>query len=149
MEKISVLPPSKSAISIEYIQVADFKFSLVNNLMNKDIEIANNINIDIETGTNISYSKKEDNLILTELKIKMDLIMSENILAHIESTVIGLFKFKNEFDERMVNNIAAMLYSYLRPIVAQMSVMSKILPIDLPPLNFSNLKFESKNEKIE
>lgn len=38
-----------------------------------------------------------------------------------------------------------MLYSYLRPIVAQISVMSKIIPIDLPPLNFSNLKFESKN----
>lgn len=147
MEKMSVLPPSESAISIEYIQVADFKFSLVNNLMNKDIEISNDIGI--KTGTNISYSKKEDNLILTELNIKMDLIMSENILAHIESTVIGLFKFKNEFDERMVNNIAAMLYSYLRPIVAQMSIMSKILPIDLPPLNFSNLRFESKNEKIE
>lgn len=147
MEKMSVLPPSESAISIEYIQVADFKFSLVNNLMNKDIEISNDIGI--KTGTNISYSKKEDNLILTELNIKMDLIMSSNILAHIESTIIGLFKFKNEFDERMVNNIAAMLYSYLRPIVAQMSIMSKILPIDLPPLNFSNLKFESKNEKIE
>lgn len=148
MEKMSVLQPSESAMSIEYIQVADFKFSLVNNLMNKDIEISNDIGI--KTGTNISYSKKEeDNSILTELNIKIDLIMSGNILAHIESTIIGLFKFKNEFDERMINNIAAMLYSYLRPIVAQMSVMSKILPIDLPPLNFSNLKFESKNEKTE
>lgn len=144
MEKMSVLQPSESAMSIEYIQVADFKFSLVNNLMNKDIEISNDIGI--KTGTNISYSKKEeDNSILTELNIKIDLIMSGNILAHIESTIIGLFKFKNEFDERMINNIAAMLYSYLRPIVAQISVMSKILPIDLPPLNFSNLKFESKN----
>ena len=147
MEKMSVLPPSESAISIEYIQVTDFKFSLVNNLMNNNIKIANDIGI--KTGANISYSKKEDNLISTELNIKIDLIMSGNILASIESTIIGLFKFKNEFNERMVNNIAAMLYSYLRPIVAQMSVMSKILPIDLPPLNFSNLKFESKNEKIE
>ena len=112
--------------------------------MNSDIEIANNIGI--KTGTNISYSKKEeDNIILTELNIKIDLMMSYKILAHIESTIIGLFKFKNGFDEIMINNIAAMLYSYLRPIVAQMSVMSKIIPIDLPPLNFSNLKFESKN----
>lgn len=143
MEKTSVSQPSESAISIEYIQVIDFKFNLINN-MNSDIEIANDIGI--KTGTNISYSKKEeDNLILTELNIKIDLMMSDNILAHIESTIIGLFKFKNEFDERMINNIAAMLYSYLRPIVAQMSVMSKIIPIDLPPLNFSNLKFESKN----
>lgn len=144
MEKTSVSQPSESAISIEYIQVVDFKFNLINNLMNSNIEIANDIGI--KTGTNISYSKKEeDNLILTELNIKIDLMMSDNILAHIESTIIGLFKFKNEFDERMINNIAAMLYSYLRPIVAQMSVMSKIIPIDLPPLNFSNLKFESKN----
>lgn len=140
MEKTSVSQPSESAISIEYIQVVDFKF----NLINSNIEIANDIGI--KTGTNISYSKKEeDNLILTELNIKIDLMMSDNILAHIESTIIGLFKFKNEFDERMINNIAAMLYSYLRPIVAQMSIMSKIIPIDLPPLNFSNLKFESKN----
>lgn len=144
MEKTSVSQPSESAISIEYIQVIDFKFNLINNLMNSNIEIANDIGI--KTGTNISYSKKEeDNLILTELNIKIDLMMSNNILAHIESTIIGLFKFKNEFDERMINNIAAMLYSYLRPIVAQMSIMSKIIPIDLPPLNFSNLKFESKN----
>lgn len=144
MEKTSVSQPSESAISIEYIQVVDFKFNLINNLMNSNIEIANDIGI--KTGANISYSKKEeDNLILTELNIKIDLMMSDNILAHIESTIIGLFKFKNEFDERMINNIAAMLYSYLRPIVAQMSVMSKILPVDLPPLNFSNLKFESKN----
>lgn len=144
MEKTSVSQPSESAISIEYIQVVDFKFNLINNLMNSNIEIANDIGI--KTGTNISYSKKEeDNLILTELNIKIDLMMSDNILAHIESTIIGLFKFKNEFDERMINNIAAMLYSYLRPMVAQMSVMSKIIPIDLPPLNFSNLKFESKN----
>lgn len=144
MEKTSVSQPSESAISIEYIQVVDFKFNLINNLMNSNIEIANDIGI--KTGTNISYSKKEeDNLILTELNIKIDLMMSNNILAHIESTIIGLFKFKNEFDERMINNIAAMLYSYLRPIVAQMSIMSKIIPIDLPPLNFSNLKFESKN----
>mgnify|MGYP004531077733 CR=1 FL=1 len=144
MEKTSVSQPSESAISIEYIQVVDFKFNLINNLMNSNIEIANNIGI--KTGANISYSKKEeDNLILTELNIKMDLMMSDNILAHIESTIIGLFKFKNEFNERIINNIAAMLYSYLRPIVAQMSVMSKIIPIDLPPLNFSNLKFESKN----
>ena len=144
MEKTSVSQPSESAISIEYIQVVDFKFNLINNLMNSNIEIANDIGI--KTGTNISYSKKEeDNLILTELNIKIDFMMSDNILAHIESTIIGLFKFKNEFDERMINNIAAMLYSYLRPIVAQMSVMSKIIPIDLPPLNFSNLKFESKN----
>ena len=140
MENTSVSQPSESAISIEYIQVVDFKF----NLINSNIEIANDIGI--KTGTNISYSKKEeDNLILTELNIKIDLMMSDNILAHIESTIIGLFKFKNEFDERMINNIAAMLYSYLRPIVAQMSIMSKIIPIDLPPLNFSNLKFESKN----
>ena len=144
MEKTSASQPNESAISIEYIQVVDFKFNLINNLMNSDIEIANDIGI--KTGTNISYSKKEeDNLILTELNIKIDLMMHDNILAHIESTIIGLFKFKNEFDERMINNIAAMLYSYLRPIVAQMSVMSKILPVDLPPLNFSNLKFESKN----
>ncbi len=145
MEKTSVSQPSESAISIEYIQVVDFKFNLINNLMNSNIEIANDIGI--KTGTNISYSKKEeeDNLILTELNIKIDLMMSDNILAHIESTIIGLFKFKNEFNERIINNIAAMLYSYLRPIVAQMSVMSKIIPIDLPPLNFSNLKFESKN----
>lgn len=144
MEKTSASQPNESAISIEYIQVVDFKFNLINNLMNSDIEIANDIGI--KTGTNISYSKKEeDNLILTELNIKIDLMMRDNILAHIESTIIGLFKFKNEFDERMINNIAAMLYSYLRPIVAQMSVMSKILPVDLPPLNFSNLKFESKN----
>lgn len=144
MEKTSVSQPSESAISIEYIQVVDFKFNLINNLMNSNIEIANDIGI--KTGANISYSKKEeDNLILTELNIKIDLMMSDNILAHIESTIIGLFKFKNEFNERIINNIAAMLYSYLRPIVAQMSVMSKIIPIDLPPLNFSNLKFESKN----
>lgn len=143
MEKTSASQPNESVISIEYIQIVDFKFNLINNLINSDIEIAD---IGIKTGTNISYSKKEeDNLILTELNIKIDLMMHDNILAHIESTIIGLFKFKNEFDERMINNIAAILYSYLRPIVAQMSVMSKIMPIDLPPLNFSNLKFESKN----
>ena len=144
MEKTSVSQPSESAISIEYIQVDNFKFNLITNLMNNNIEIANDIGI--KTGTNISYSKREDdNLILAELNIKIDLMMSDYILAYIESNIIGLFKFKNEFDERMINNIAAMLYSYLRPIVAQMSVMSKIMPIDLPPLNFSNLKFESKN----
>ena len=144
MEKTSVSQPSESAISIEYIQVDNFKFNLITNLMNNNIEIANDIGI--KTGTNISYSKREDdNLILAELNIKIDLMMSDYILAHIESNIIGLFKFKNEFNEKMINNIAAMLYSYLRPIVAQMSVMSKIMPIDLPPLNFSNLKFESKN----
>lgn len=82
MEKTSVSQPSESAISIEYIQVVDFKFNLINNLMNSNIEIANDIGI--KTGTNISYSKKEeDNLILTELNIKIDLMMSDNILAHI------------------------------------------------------------------
>ena len=35
MEKTLASPPNESAISIEYIQVVDFKFNLINNLMNK------------------------------------------------------------------------------------------------------------------
>lgn len=36
--------------------------------------------------------------------------------------------------------MVAIIYSYLRPIVLQMTVMAKLPPLDLPPANFENFK---------
>lgn len=47
----------------------------------------------------------------------------------------------NEEIDKLIKNIAAILYSYLRPLIAQMTVMSKLPPLDLPPLNFTDIDY--------
>ena len=68
-------------------------------------------------------------------------------IGAIQAHVIGLFDYENELDEKLFPNLASILYSYLRPIVAQISVMAKLPPIDLPILNLSKIKVDEIKDK--
>lgn len=61
--------------------------------------------------------------------------------------ILILIETNPEFDEALLKNAVAISYSYLRPLIAQMTVMSKLPPLDLQPLDFSHFNVEVVDKK--
>ena len=79
-------------------------------------------------------------------------IGEDNSKLFIVEAILGCvieFLDSNKENEKYLNNAVAILYSYLRPLVAQMTVMAKLPPLDLQPLNFENIKIKiERKEKL-
>ena len=134
---ISQAQPS-NAFKIETIQVKKFKFEQVNKLgKSKFIEIKQGVG---------AVAEKDKNTYTIQSNIDISLLQGEQEIFYIKSAIVSVIGVESNFNEKFINNMVAIMYSYLRPLVAQMTVMAKLPPLDLPPLNFENFKVDVKHK---
>lgn len=129
--------PEESEFDIKLIKLIKLNFEHKENIKNID-------ELSLDVGLRPEYIKIEE-LIQFNLYVKIDLYQKDNEnkkieICSIESQIAGMFGYKNQIDEKLLPNIASILYSYLRPIISQLSIMAKIPPIDLPILNLSDIE---------
>ncbi|KLI13515.1 hypothetical protein [Brachyspira hyodysenteriae] len=135
-----------STFSITEIKLVKANFYQKNNILNRD-EIAISLNM----GSYYSTRKDIENSIQLNLSVDIELFQEnenkDNIsIATVETIVVGIFEYKNNISEKLLPNLVSILYSYIRPIVAQFSVMAKLPPIDLPILNLSKIEVKHIEE---
>lgn len=132
-----------SEFSIKFIKLVMLNFKQKENLFN-----ANEIKLNL--GLNSFFSKSLENNIQLDLGIRLKLLQEDNNnnieIGTIEAGISGIFIYKNEINQKLLPNLASILYSYLRPIVAQISVMAKLPPIDLPVLDLSKIEVKEIKE---
>lgn len=131
---------SHNTFKIKTIQLKKFDFEQTGKLVaNKKKEI----NLKQKIG---AIAKQENtNSYILQLNVDMVFKQDEQDLFFIDSVIVGAIEVGKNFDEKLLNNMVAIMFSYLRPIVAQMTVMAKLPPLDLQPANFE--KFEVKVER--
>ena len=125
------------SFKIKSIQVKKFNFE-------QTAELGNEEKIDLEQSIG-AIAKEIKNGYIVQANIDIYFRQNKNEIFTIESIIIGIIEVQDNFNTDFLNNMVAMLYSYLRPLAAQMTTMAKLPPLDLPPLNFE--KFKVKIEK--
>lgn len=99
-----------------------------------------------------AIAKKENKNKYIEYFIQVNTDLSfrqeDSEVFYVESIIVSIIQTKKDFDESLLNNMVAIMYSYLRPMVAQVTVMAKLQPLDLPPANFENFKVKVENQSI-
>lgn len=143
--------PKESEFDIKLIKLIKLNFEHKENIKNID-------EFSLDVGLRPEYIKNED-LIQFYLYVKIDLYQNVKIdlyqndnenkkieICSIESQIAGMFGYNKEIDKKLLPNIASILYSYLRPIISQLSIMAKIPPIDLPILNLSDIEVKEINK---
>ena len=143
---METLQPKKSTVSVKSVKLVELNFIQKDNPINLE-------NMDIALGFNASYSKLDgDNTIQFDLGIQLKLFQEDGNKNKIDLGIMqfhlaGIFSFKNGIDKKLFINLMSILYSYLRPIAAQISVMAKLPPLDLPILNFSEIDTDDIKEE--
>lgn len=124
-----------SSFSIKVIRVLKFSFETYDFITSKG-------KLTLNTSVR-SVAKKKDDGYSVALQIKIDTTKDEKKegFGSYAEIVVDI-KTEPSFDESYLNNATAIAFSYLRPLIAQMTVMSKMPPLDLNPLDFSELEVE-------
>lgn len=124
---------SNNSFKIKTIQIKKFDFCQTKKLTkNKQIELKQRIK---------ANAKKNDNQYAIQVNINLLAEQGEEKLFHIKSIFVAIIEVEAaNFQEKYLNNMVAIIYSYLRPIVAQMTAMAKLPTLDLPPMNFEGFK---------
>ncbi len=136
--------PKESEFDIKLIKLIKLNFEHKENIKNID-------EFSLDVGLNPEYVKIAE-LIQFYLYVKVGLYQNNDEnkkieICSIEAQIAGIFGYKDEIDKKLLPNIASILYSYLRPVISQLSIMAKIPPIDLPILNLSDIEVkERKND---
>ncbi|CAM3425438.1 hypothetical protein LS74_010225 [Helicobacter magdeburgensis] len=126
------------AFRILGIQVKQFDFKQVGELLS--LKYAK-----IKLGYSIkACAEKIDNNYILVVWTNLTAKQKENDVFYIKSTIMGKIAVQDGFQQEALKNMTAIIYSYLRPLVAQMTTMSKLPPIDLPPANFEDFEVELK-----
>lgn len=135
-----------SKFSIKSIKLARLDFEQKKNIDNMDI-------IETNLGLNSYFFKIPEKNSDIQLNLGMQLKLFENNdgnkanIGIIESEILGIFSCDGEINQKLLPNLTSILYSYLRPIVAQISIMAKLPPIDLPILNLSKIEVREIDNK--
>lgn len=138
--------PNKSTVSVKSVKLVHLNFIQKDNPINME-------NMDISLGFNASYNKLEDNnTIQFNLGIQLKLFQEDDNKNKIDIGIMqfhlaGIFYFEYNIDKALFRNLISILYSYLRPIAAQISVMAKLPPLDLPILNFAEINTDDIEEE--
>lgn len=136
---MSVVKPHNS-FKIKTIQLKKFDFEQTGELGQKK-------KINLNQGIGAVAKKESENEYIIRLNIDLSFKQGELEVFYIKSDIIGMIQVESNFDENLLNNMVAIMYSYLRPMVAQMTTMAKLPPLDLPPVSFE--EFEVKVEKTK
>ncbi|WP_300755242.1 hypothetical protein [uncultured Brachyspira sp.] len=135
----------KSEIELKSLKLMELNFYQGNDPIIMD-------SVDMDLSLEASYLlKKEENTLQFNLSIALRLHQSVDIdkiidIGVIQSKISGIFIYDGKVNEEIFPSLASILYSYLRPIVAQISVMAKLPPIDLPILDLSKIKADKIKE---
>lgn len=133
---------SHNTFKIKTIQLKKFDFEQTGKLV---VDKKKEINLTQKIG---AIAKQENtNSYILQLNVDMAFKQDEQDLFFIDSVIVGAIEVGKNFDEKLLNNMVAIMFSYLRPIVAQMTVMAKLPPLDLQPVSFE--EFEVKVERRE
>ncbi|ECQ5495319.1 protein-export chaperone SecB [Campylobacter coli] len=133
---------SHNTFKIKTIQLKKFDFEQTGKLV---ADKKKEINLKQKIG---AIAKQENtNSYILQLNVDMAFKQDEQDLFFINSVIVGAIEVGKNFDEKLLSNMAAIMFSYLRPMVAQMTVMAKLPPLDLQPVNFE--EFEVKVERRE
>ena len=133
---------SHNTFKIKIIQLKRFDFEQTGKLV---ADKKKEINLKQKIG---AIAKQENtNSYILQLNVDMAFKQDEQDLFFINSVIVGAIEVGKNFDEKLLSNMAAIMFSYLRPMVAQMTVMAKLPPLDLQPVNFE--EFEVKVERRE
>ena len=139
----------KSSFSIKDVRLIRLNFS-----QKKSIEEGFSLNLGIKSSYTKTSSEEGEKLIALNIGVQVKLEDKEpsDCFAIMEVEMGGIFCYEQELDKKLLPNLASILYSYIRPIVAQTFAISKLPSIDIPILNLSNLKIEeilsSEDENI-
>lgn len=92
---------------------------------------------------------QDDNAYTVQLEVDLQIGEDDDKLFVVKSVLRCAIKFlsSNKENEKYLNNAVAILYSYLRPLVAQMTTMAKLPPLDLQPLNFEDIKIKIERKE--
>ena len=101
--------------------------------------------INLEQKIGAIAKQETTNIYIIQLNANIFFKQNEQDLFFIKAIIIGAIEVGKDFEEKSLNNMVAIMFSYLRPMVAQMTVMAKLPPLDLQPVNFE--EFEVKVEK--
>lgn len=133
---------SHNTFKIKTIQLKKFDFEQTGKLV---ADKKKEINLKQKIG---AIAKQENtNSYILQLNVDMAFKQDEQDLFFINSVIVGAIEVGKNFDEKLLSNMVAIMFSYLRPMVAQMTVMAKLPPLDLQPVNFE--EFEVKVERRE
>ncbi|EAI3897244.1 hypothetical protein BXA15_06340 [Campylobacter lari] len=91
--------------------------------------------------------KKDIFLIRLDLDIQAD--SGSESVYNISTTILSLIAFetKDEQNKILLNNAVAIMFSYLRPMIAQITMLSGFPPYHLQPVSFEEFKVKIINEK--
>lgn len=135
-----------SKFSIRFIKLVKLDFEQNKNISGMD-------EIETSLGLNSCFFKIPKKKFDIQLNLCMQLKLFENNdgnivnIGIIESEILGIFSCDGEINQKLLPNLASILYSYLRPIVSQISIMAKLPPIDLPILNLSKIEVTEIDNK--
>lgn len=130
-----------NVFKIRTIRIMEFNFKQVGELtQSKKIEVKQGIGVD---------ATKDKNIYTLQSKIDILLLQDKKEMFYVKSAIIGVIDVEQNFDEKFLSNMVAIMYSYLRPLVAQMTVMAKLPPLDLPPLNFEDFEVSVKDKTTD
>ena len=126
--------------TIETIQLKKFDFEQTGALREES-----EIGIHQKIG---AIAKKESaNRYFIQLDINLSSKQEDLEVFRIQAAIISIIEVSDNFEETLLSNMVAIMYSYLRPMVAQMTVMAKLPPLDLPPVSFEEFEVKIVNDK--
>ncbi|AKJ53367.1 hypothetical protein CD56_03080 [Campylobacter lari] len=91
--------------------------------------------------------KKDIFLIQLDLDIQAD--SGNESVYNISTSILSLIAFetKDEQNKILLNNAVAIMFSYLRPMIAQITMLSGFPPYHLQPVSFEEFRVKIINEK--
>ncbi|MBU0463568.1 MAG: protein-export chaperone SecB [Proteobacteria bacterium] len=123
-------------VRLNYSQNQSFK----NDSVTKSLEISPNFNV--------AYKRKESTLFV-DLSIKFD---GPKIPFSLQIVMNGLFELgydisDEEIDQLANINLAAILFPFLREVVADITIKAGFAPLLLPPINFVEVYQKNQEKK--
>lgn len=129
--------------TIDYIIFQDFNFKQHNPYINGEkLCLTQEVNYSLESNDD----NKNEKIFPLTINIKTyyesqdDTLNDNNIIFSFDINMIGKFTFYNEFKEKICSNIIAIMYSYIRPMIAQFTTLGGLPPLNIPPVNFTKIK---------
>ncbi|MCV3508848.1 protein-export chaperone SecB [Campylobacter sp. CNRCH_2016_3089] len=132
---------------ISSIEIKKFNFEQNPEIKKDDIDEIKCVN------TIGAAAQKKDDTVNDNFLVQLDLNIKANSkdknIYHISTTILSLIAFetKDEQNKILLNNAVAIMFSYLRPMIAQITMLSGFPPYHLQPVSFEEFEVKIINEK--
>ncbi len=103
--------------------------------------VAHKFNIDVNA---VAFKSSQQYDVVSQLRSSLVDSDGRSLFKIYGEIVVGI-EVEESFDEALLNNVVAIGFSYFRPLVAQMTVMAKLPPLDLPVVDLSDATIEIRD----